>query len=164
MRGFDKSLDGIQKAFALIAGLLLLFVALSTCVAIVLRFIKIPVPLWSVQFNEYSLLWITFLGGAWLLRRGRHVSLDIVTRRLKPRGVKVLSAIHGIMGLGVCGLLTWITGTVTWDNFQRNVMDVRAVDVPKYLILGVVFLGFALLTLEFLNDVFRNIRQLKTGE
>ena len=164
MRGFDKSLDRIQKAFALIAGLLLLFVALSTCVAIVLRFIKIPVPLWSVQFNEYSLLWITFLGGAWLLRRGRHVSLDIVTRRLKPRGVKILSVIHGIMGLGVCGLLTWITGTVTWDNFQRNVMDVRAVDVPKYLILGVVFLGFALLTLEFLNDVFRNARQLKAGE
>jgi TRAP-type C4-dicarboxylate transport system permease small subunit len=164
MGGFDKSLDAVEKVFAFLAGLLLVFVAISTCAAILLRFMKIPVPLWSVQFNEYSLLWITFLGGAWLLRRGRHVSLDIVTRRLKPRGVQILNIMHGVMGLGVCSLLTWITGTVTWDHFQRNVMDVRAVDVPKHLILGIVFMGFMLLTLEFVNDVIRNIRQLKAGE
>jgi TRAP-type C4-dicarboxylate transport system permease small subunit len=161
---FDKFLNGVEKVFAFFAGLLLIFVALSTCAAITLRFMKIAVPLWSVQFNEYSLLWMTFLGGAWLLRRGRHVSLDIVSRRLKPRGLNMLNTILGFMGLGVCGLLTWISGTVAWDNFQRNVMDVRAVDVPKYIILSIMCAGFLLLFLEFLNDVYRNIRQLKAGE
>jgi C4-dicarboxylate transporter DctQ subunit len=164
MKKFDKYLDGIEKIFAFFAGLLLIFVALSTCSAIVLRFMKLAVPLWSVQFNEYSLLWITFLGAAWLLRRGRHVSLDIVSRRLKPRGVIVLNIAHGVMGMGVCGLLAWITGTVTWDHFQRNVMDVRAVDVPKHIILAIVAAGFFLLLLEFFNDFFRNIRKLKAGD
>ena len=164
MKILDKYLDVAEKVFAFFAGLLLIFVALSTCVAIALRFMKIAVPLWTVQFNEYSLLWMTFLGSAWLLRRGRHVSLDIVSRRLKPRGAKILNILHGFMGVGVCGLLTWITGIVTWSHFQRNVMDVRAVDVPKHIILFVVFAGFLLLLLEFLNDVFRNIRQLKAGE
>jgi C4-dicarboxylate transporter DctQ subunit len=164
MERFDKYLDIAEKVFAFFAGLLLLFVAFSTCTAIALRFMKIAVPLWSVQFNEYSLLWITFLGGAWLLRRGRHVSLDIVTRRVKPRALNILNIMLGFMGLGVCGLLTWITAAVAWDNFQRNVIDVRAVDVPKYTILSIVFAGFLLLFLEFFNDVYRNIRQLKAGE
>jgi TRAP-type C4-dicarboxylate transport system permease small subunit len=164
MEKFDRYLDLAERIFAFIAGLLLLFVALSTCTAIVLRFMKIAVPLWSVQFNEYSLLWITFLGAAWLLRRGRHVSLDIVSRRLKPRGVTLLNILHGVMGMGVCGLLTWITGSVTWDHFQRNVMDVRAVDVPKHMILAIVVAGFFLLLLEFFNDLFRNVRKLKAGD
>ena len=164
MKKLDNFLNVAEKVFAFFAGLLLLFVALSTCVAIVLRFMKIAVPLWSVQFNEYSLLWITFLGSAWLLRRGKHVYLDIVTRRLKPRGEIILKILHGFMGLGVCGLLTWITGTVTWSHFQRNVMDVRAVDVPKHIILSLVCAGFFLLFLEFFNEVLRNIRQLKESE
>lgn len=164
MDGFDKWLDGAEKVFVFLAGVLLVLVAFSTCAAIALRFMKMSVPLWSVQINEYSLLWMTFLGSAWLLRRGRHASLDIVTRRLKPRGLKILNVLNGLTGLGVCGLLAWITGWVTWDHYVRKIMDVRAVDVPKHVILGVVCAGFLLLFLEFLNDLLRTIRQLKAGE
>jgi TRAP-type C4-dicarboxylate transport system permease small subunit len=54
------------------------------------------------------------------------------------------------MGLVICGLLAWFSGAVTWDLFVRGVMDVRAVDVPQYLILSIVFLGFLLMAIEFL--------------
>ncbi len=50
---------------------------------------------------------------------------------------------------------------MTWNNFQRGVMDVRAVDVPMPLILEVVSIGFLLMSLEFLRDLLLEIRRLR---
>ena len=161
MDRLDKVLERLETALAVLAGLLLLFITLSICTSITLRTLNLQTPLWSVQFNEYSLLWITFLGGAWLLRKKRHVSLDILTRRLSRRGLGILNIIHAMLGMVVCGTLTWISGMVAWDHFLRGVMDVRAVDVPKHYILAVVFAGFLLLALQFLCEMLLDIRRLR---
>jgi TRAP-type C4-dicarboxylate transport system permease small subunit len=164
MGRLDKLLDGVNSVLAFLAGLLLIFVTVSICVSIMLRALDMQSPLWSVQFNEYSLLWITFLGAPWLLRRGGHVSLDIITRRLSERGAMIMRRVHALLGLGVCGVLSWITIRVTWDHYLRQVMDVRAVDVPKHLILAVVAVGFVLLTLEFLRKLFMAGQEQEEGE
>jgi TRAP-type C4-dicarboxylate transport system permease small subunit len=163
MDRLDRVLNRLETVLAFLAGLLLLFITFSICAAIALRALNLQVPLWSVQFNEYSLLWITFLGGAWLLRRKRHVSLDILTRRLRGRHLGILNAFHAILGLLVCGFLTWICGAVVWDHFQRGIMDVRAVDVPKHWILAVVFVGFLTLTLQFMCEILLKFGQLREG-
>lgn len=149
MNRLNALLKAIETAMAGLAGLLLLFITISICASIGLRTLNIQVPLWSVQVNEYSLLWITFLGAAWLLRKNRHVYLDVLTRRLNVRHRHLLSIAHNLLGLSVCGFLTWVCGAVTWDHYRRGVIDVRAVDFPKHWILVVVFAGFLLLTLEF---------------
>lgn len=163
MDHLDRLLNRVETGLAVLAGGLLLFITFSICVSIALRALSLPVPLWSVQFNEYSLLWIAFLGGAWLLRKKRHVSLDIITRRLSDSKLRVLNSLHAVLGALVCGSLTWISGAVVWDHFQRGVIDVRAVDVPKYLILAVVFLGFLILTLEFMCEMLQEIRSERGG-
>jgi TRAP-type C4-dicarboxylate transport system permease small subunit len=161
MDRLDGMLRRLETLLAVLAGLLLLFITVSICVTIALRTLNLPVPLWSVQFNEYALLWITFLGGAWLLRKKRHVSLDLLTRRLSDSNLPILSALHAGLGLLVCGCLTWICGAVVWDHFQRGIVDVRAVDVPKHWILAVVFFGFLILTLEFMCEMMLEIRRTR---
>jgi TRAP-type C4-dicarboxylate transport system permease small subunit len=161
MDRLDRMLNRVETVLAVLAGLLLLFITFSICVSIALRTLNLQVPLWSVQFNEYALLWITFLGGAWLLRKKRHVSLDILTRRLSESNLRILSSLHAILGLLVCGCLTWISGVVVWDHFQRGIIDVRAVDVPKHWILAVIFLGFLTLTLEFMCEMLLEIRRTR---
>ncbi|MBW2021671.1 MAG: TRAP transporter small permease [Deltaproteobacteria bacterium] len=161
MSWLDKALRYVETGMAILAGLLLVIMTVSIGMSITLRTLNLQVPLWSVQFNEYSLLWITFLGAAWLLRKGRHVSLDIVTRRLRKGDVGKLQIIHAVFGLVVCGVLTLYSGAVTWNLFQRGVMDVRAVDVPKYLILLVVFLGLLMLTMEFLRNLVVGAHRLR---
>ncbi len=161
MDSLDRVLNRLETALAVLAGLLLLFITFSICATIALRALNLQVPLWSVQFNEYSLLWITFLGGAWLLRKKRHVSLDILTRRLTGRNLGMLNTFHAVLGLLVCGFLTWVCGVVTWDHFQRGIIDVRAVDVPKHWILSVVFFGFLIMTLQFMCEALLKFRQLR---
>jgi len=159
MGRLDRILKYTEICMAVIAGLLLVFVTVSMCLSITLRALNLQVPLWSVQFNEYSLLWIAMFGGAWLLRKDKHVSLDTVTQRLKPGKLKVLRVIHASLGFIICGILAGYSGAVVWDNYKRGVMDVRAVDVPKYLILSTIFIGFLLMAFEFFNKILLTSKQ-----
>ena len=146
-----------------VAALFLLFITLSISYSIFARATGFPYPVWVVQFNEYSLLWMTFLGAAWVLRRDKHVSIDLVTRLLNSRAKVILEIAHGITGMVVCGVLFWYSASVTWGQFQRGVTDVQAVDVPKYLVLLVIPLGFLLLILQFARKVFESYERIGRG-
>lgn len=148
-RIFDKMITGL----AVLAGLLLLFITFSISYSIFARLIGIQGPIWTVQFNEYALLWFTFLGTAWVLHRRKHVSMDIITGRLKPPARGILDRVHSVMGIGVCGVLLWYGSAMTWSFFQRGVTDVQAIDIPKYLILIVIPLGALTLGIQFVRNL-----------
>jgi TRAP-type C4-dicarboxylate transport system permease small subunit len=155
-----KILDWICDILATAGALLLLFITFSIGYSIFTRQLNLHTPVWVVQFNEYALLWITFLGTAWLLSKDKHVSLPLVTQQLGERGKKVFALIHSIMGMGLCGVLCWFGAYTTYDHLIRKVIDVQPVDVPKGFILLVIPLGFFLLTMQF----FRKFIVLLTGK
>ena len=113
----------------------------------------LPSPVWTVQFNEYSLLWMTFLGTAWVLSRRKHVAVDVITSHLGPQGGRVAEILHSLAGIAVCGVLCWTTFLMTLNLFQRGVTDVQAVDMPKSLVLAVIPAGFLVLTAQFLRNL-----------
>ncbi len=157
MERLGKAFDTLMNILAGLAALLLVFMTLSITYAIFVRAIGLQAPVWVVQFNEYSLLWITFLGGAWLLRRRKHVAIDSFTRVLGPKGKSLMGILHCLLGLTVCGLIAWYGGRETWSHLQRGVTDVQAVDVPKYLVIMIIPCGFLLLVLQFGRDLIGHL-------
>ena len=115
----------------------------------------IPNPIWVVQFNEYALLWITFLGTSWLLSEDRHVSIFILTDRLSPKANQMLGHLHNLTGAVLCGILCWYSFLTTRDHIARNVIDPQALDVPKGYVLAIIPMGFLLLSLQFLSKLFK---------
>jgi C4-dicarboxylate transporter DctQ subunit len=149
----SRIFDGVLTGMAVLAGLLLLFITFSISYSIFTRFVGFTSPLWTVQFNEYSLLWMTFLGSAWALSRRKHVSMDVITGRLKPPARRIMEIVHSLMGIVVCGVLCWYSSLMTLNFFQRGVTDVQAVDVPKYFVLMVIPFGFLILCIQFLRNL-----------
>jgi C4-dicarboxylate transporter, DctQ subunit len=156
-----KLIDYVSKLFAVLAGVLLVIVTVSIGYVIFARIVNISSPAWIVQFTEYSLLWITFLGTAWVLGRGRHVSIDLITSRLSPRGKVVFDIAHSVVGCVVCGLLCWFGFLTTWSMFQRGVTDVQVVDVAKYQVILIIPLGFFLLALQFLRKMLIAVESIR---
>jgi TRAP-type C4-dicarboxylate transport system permease small subunit len=148
-----KTLNRILTVMATLAGLILAFITFSISYSIVLRALGFKTPVWTLQFNEYALLWMTFLGSAWVLSRRKHVSMDVITGQLKPRAQRIAGIVHGFMGIFVCGVLCWYSAMITVNLYQRGVIDVQAVDFPKHLIVMVIPFGFLLLLLQFLRNL-----------
>lgn len=154
-----RFLDRLLAGMAVLAGLLLLFITFSISYSIFTRALGFQSPVWTVQFNEYSLLWMTFLGSGWALRRRKHVAVDIITARLGRGGKRAAEVVHSLLGIGVCGVLCWYSSLMTLNLFQRGVTDVQAVDIPKYLVLIVIPAGFLVLTAQFLRNLAASLRR-----
>lgn len=158
----DKALTTILSIMCVLAGLLLLFITISIGYTIFARFFGLSGPVWVVQFTEYSLLWMTLLGAAWVLKRNKHVSVDLLTSRLTSQFNNYLRLAHSVMGITVCGVLCWYGAKVAWGQYLRGVTDIQVVDIPKYLILIIIPFGFLILTLQFLRNFFTNLNKMQT--
>jgi C4-dicarboxylate transporter, DctQ subunit len=159
-RIFDRILSGT----AVLAGLILLFITFSISYGIFTRALGYQSPVWTVQFSEYSLLWMTFLGSAWVLSRRKHVAMDIVTGRFNPRNRRVAEMVHSFMGIGLCGVLCWFSSLITLSLFQRGVTDVQAVDLPKHLIVIIIPIGFLLLMVQFARNLIAALERTENDQ
>lgn len=160
----SRILGRVSEALSKVAMLLLLFTTFTIGYSILARIINVPSPVWVVQFNEYALLWITFLGTAWLLSNNKHVSVGIVFERLNTKARKVMGLVHSLLGMALCALLCGYGVFTTWEQYQRRVMDIQVIDVPVAYVIAVIPLGFFLLFLQFINRFFSILNHPEESE
>jgi len=158
-----KALDRLCTGLAVVAATLFLFCTFSICYSILTRSMRIMGPIWVVQFNEYAMLWITFLATAYLLMKNKHASIQIVVGRLGERGKRFFGLAHNLVGLILCAALTYFCFSSTWEHIVRKVIDVQSVDVPKGYILAVIPFGFLLLSLQFLRRFIEGLKRPHSG-
>lgn len=145
--------NAVLKAGASVAGFLLIFMMLSICVELVCRRMGRPL-MWVMEVTEYSLLYITFLGAAWVLEREGHVKMDIIVNALKSETQALAGIITSIIGSAM-SLYLMVYGTkVTWDYFKRDVIECTPLLMPTFIILLIIPIGSILLFIQFLRRAY----------
>ncbi len=155
---FDRAVD----VFAVLASILIAYLIISVTVSIILRGLRVA-AVWMFETTEYSLVWITFLGAAWVLRDEGHVKMDLLLTRLDQRSQTILNIVTSIIGALVCLTLTWFGVKVTWHNFQTGYFLHTVVAPPLYPILIIIPLGSFLLFLQFLRRTSRYFRDWRAS-
>ncbi|MBN1106383.1 MAG: TRAP transporter small permease [Deltaproteobacteria bacterium] len=151
---FDRVIDGM----AVMAGVLLCGAVIIECVEICMRyFVRQPI-VWSVEICEYILFSLAFLGAPWLLKRGGHVSVDILVERLGGKGRVFLVLLSSAMGVIVSALICWFSLVTAWECYQTGVVVTKTLTVPKAPFLLLIALGYLFLLGEFGRQFFRNIK------
>ena len=146
--------DALTNFLAFLAGILLLLVTLFVSYSVIVRYLNFKPPVWVLQFTEYALLWVTFLGAAWLLRLGGHIRIDTLVSYLSPGVRKCLDIIVGILGCLVCIVIVWFGTQKNVELFQKGIMDVKGVTVPKYPFFFIIPFGGLMLLVQFIRNVF----------
>ncbi len=144
-------LDRIINAFAFTAGLLLSFILLSVCLEVVMRYFFNRPLQWVIELTEYALLYITFLGTAWLLRREGHITVDVILNRLGPRTRNFLGIFSSVIGIVISVCLFWYGFEVAWDHFQRGIYNPTVLEFPKAPIIAIIPIGSLMLLCQFVR-------------
>lgn len=113
----------------------------------------------TVEITGYVLVYITFLGAAWLLRDDGHVKMDLILSILKPEIQVILNIITSILGAIVCFIITWYGAKATWYSYQTNYMAVSELEVPIFIIIFIIPVGSFLLFIQFLRRVSHYLRE-----
>lgn len=161
---FVKGVDRANTIGAVIAGALLLWIALIVSIDVTTRYILRNPVIWTRQAVDYSIVIATFLGSPWVLRRGGHVIVDFVISHLRPRARLIVKLCTSILGAFVCLALGCVGVKVTWEHFIRGIVDVEAIYVPKFPFLATIAVGFLLMFFSFVIGIKRIYEELKTGE
>jgi C4-dicarboxylate transporter DctQ subunit len=157
-KGSGNFFDRIIGTLAFVAGVLLLLVTFFVCYSITMRYLNFKPPVWVLQFTEYALLWITFLGAAWLLKKDGHIRIDTLVSRLNPKNLRKVGIVDDFLGFIVSGIICWFGNLHTIDLYQRGIMDVKGVSVPKFALFLIIPLGGLTLLIQFGRDFFDKIR------
>jgi len=156
-------LDRLNNAMAWLAAAAIIFMMLAISYAVMMRYAwNKPVP-WIVEISSYLMLYITFLGTAWLQRKGGHVEIDLLIGRFKPRVRAGFKAVTSFGGAAVGFVLAWKGSMVTVDYFQRDVIAIGILNTPQFLLMGIIPIGGCLLLVEFLIQAWRQGRLALKG-
>ncbi len=155
-RILGKSLDRIEDFFAFLGGILLVVAVLSVVFQVIARYFFNLSFIWINEVNEYILLYVPFLGAAWLLRHNGHVTVDLVVQILPPRIKKVSDVLVAALGSIVSATLLWYGTVVTIQAYTRGTVSTTASQIPQVYLYIVIPVGALLLLLEFIRMAFNS--------
>ena len=139
----------LLQLLAVVAGALLATMAFAIVLDVGMRNLGLQPPAHTLTLTEYGLLYVTMLGAPWLVREKGHVYIELVTAALSPRARFRLT--RGVYALCVltCAVIFYFSLEVTISHYERDVIDVRSFDMPRWLLTASIPLSFGLMTLEF---------------
>jgi TRAP-type C4-dicarboxylate transport system permease small subunit len=112
-----KAFDGLIKTLVFAAFSVMLAAALIGTVARYLTFL--PTISWGEEVTRFAGIWSVFLVSGLSIRRGAHLSVDLVTRLLSERLRRLACfCVFGAM-LGFCLILLWYGARISYDNLGQ---------------------------------------------
>jgi TRAP-type C4-dicarboxylate transport system permease small subunit len=99
-----------------------------------------------------------FLGLAFALRTGAHIRVTLFVERAPPRLRAALEVACLATAAAVCAWFACATGQTTLESWQFGELTIGAVPIPKWLPLGGMTLGIALVAVAFLDDLLALLR------
>jgi C4-dicarboxylate transporter, DctQ subunit len=156
-RVFDFAIDKMAR----LADVILIFLMLSVCADVILRYFFNRPQAWVAEISEYLLLYITFLGAAWVLKNEGHVIVDVLVAQVSPKARAVLGVISSLIGAFVLLVVLWFGTMETLDLFKRGVHNPSVLEFPKAPLVAIIPFGSLFFMIQFLRRTFGFLRSLR---
>ena len=147
---YDRFLD----VCGVVPGIIVVFIVLGISSDVILRNFGISGIEAIIELIEIGLYVLTFVGAAYVLRLGRHVTVDVIITSL-PESIRYPVAIAASCIMVVVSLFVLVfSARVTFAAFQDNSMIVESLIFPEWYLLALMPPAAVLLTIESLRCVW----------
>jgi TRAP-type C4-dicarboxylate transport system permease small subunit len=155
LRLIAKIYDALLYGMAWLAAFLIAAMMVIITLDVALRNLGYQSSAHFFTFTEYALLMVPCMGAPWLVREKGHIYVEIVFMHLRPAARKWLLRFIGVACVAVCLVIAWYGFGITIADFVGNEKDVRSFDMPRWMIVGWIPLGFLMMAIEFARFLVR---------
>ena len=149
--------DRFNQVLAAIACTMLVLITVAICWEIVARWTFNLNNPWLVELSEITLLYVTFLGAAWVLGNDKHVTIDLIIERISGVTQRWLHLALSLLAAVTCFTLVWFGILVALDQFQNEIREPTIMAPQSFWITLVIPFGFLLLGVQFLRRAVRSV-------
>jgi TRAP-type C4-dicarboxylate transport system permease small subunit len=164
MKKFNVIFDHLIDSLAFIAGSFIFVMMGIECYEVVSRYFFQRPTIWSVEFCEYMLFLLAFLGTTWVLKKGAHINVTILLERLRPRTRIYCNLFSSFMGILISLIIFWFSLKTSVENYVVGVKIVKTYALPKWIFLSFISLGYLLLLIEFVRQFSGHLKSLRLKE
>ena len=151
LKGLEAGVNRVNRVFVFIGCLFLIGTMVTTNLDLFMRFVFHAPIMGMNEITELFLLYLTFLGTAWVYHDDAHVVVDVLLYNLvEGRRKKVLILQNHII-VGIVSFVLVYYGTITTiDHIVRNVRNPTILELPIALAIAIIPIGAFVLLLEVL--------------
>ncbi len=153
---FEKiwsALDKTITAMMVLGAAIIVIDMLAVSVDVILRYSLGITYTGLFEIMEYSLLWMTFLATAWLLKINGHIRLDLILDRLNPRRKVIANIATSVICEILMGFLIWYSVKLTVNDFINGTYLSTVLQPIKWPIEIIIAIGYILLFIVMLRRI-----------
>ena len=155
-------LDRIVLGGALFSTALILLLMLGVVANVSSRSFGHPI-MGMEEVSEYFILWMTFAGAAWVLKRGKHVRIDVFVVYLNPRAQAILYAVLLVITAVIFGFIVWTGAIYSYASIRDNVYLPQVLRPNRGIVWAIIPAGSLLLVIQLLKNAYEGFRFKKGG-
>ena len=141
--------DGVLNSLAFLSGVLLISLMILVCAAVILRyFLHRPLG-WSVEISQYMLVLMGYLVVAWVLRREKHVKVDVLVDLLSESRRALIHFVTSTLNTAVCLIIAAAAANSTWGLYKAGYFEPTILMIPKFIFIAIIAFGFMMLFIQF---------------
>lgn len=157
LKSILKNIDAINNTIGkILSYFLFLFFGLLLMEVFLRYFFNSP-TVWANELSQMLFGAYAVIGGGYILLTGGHVNVDIIYSRLGKKKQAALDIVSSVLFFLFCGMLLIYGGSLAWDSLSRFEHSQSAWNPPLYPAKLAIPLAAALLILQGLAKLIRNI-------
>jgi len=155
MQMLAKLYARLIEGLAALAGLTVAAVCLLIVWDVIARNLGLQPPASTVALTEYALLYFTMAAAPWLVRTRGHIIVEVLHMRLGGTTRWLVDRIILVICLAVSALICMLASLLMIEAWQRGEIEIRSLDMPRWLLFAPLAVGFGLMATEFLRLALR---------
>jgi len=149
MRILFRAYDRLITGLAVLAGLMLAVIFVGIVTDVTLRTLGFNPLQWYSAIAEYCLLFSTMLAAPWLVRLKGHVVVESLTLAMPPVVRMLMAKTVYVLCIALSLLFVWYGLLEMIAAIQSGEIDIRSIDMPRWILYVPFPLGFSLVAIEF---------------
>jgi TRAP-type C4-dicarboxylate transport system permease small subunit len=158
----------LKKAYSLlcllevVAGVILcLTIAFTIALQVFCRYVLNQPLTWTTDLSKYCLVWLTFIGGSYVLRRQRHISISVFMRMTPERFQRFGELLSNLLVIAVL----IIVGLTSFPFIKMSAkLEAVTLGVSMAYIYAAFPIGLGLMLIHLVVQVINQSRRLANEE
>jgi C4-dicarboxylate transporter, DctQ subunit len=149
-------IERLNYSLALAAGICMLLLTALTTNEVVRRYFFNAPTSWSLEITEYLLVFCIYLGMAYSIKTGAHVSVPLVYARFSKTKQRLFDMANSILLLIFWLILLWQTLILAIEYLLKNIRSETILATPLFYPMLLVVIGSLTSCLQAILNIYDN--------
>jgi TRAP-type C4-dicarboxylate transport system permease small subunit len=118
---------------------------------------------WEIEAAVFLLIFSTFVGSTYTLKYGGHISMDMVSQKLKPRSRAYLEVVTSLASLVFCIFVTVKGWEMWWEAYLQGWASDSIWAPPLWIPYLFLPVGFTCMCLQFVALIAGKLAIIRSG-